>query len=214
MFTHAQRVAPVPLLRRVCASAVSTAFIIYLVLGVAGYATFGDRVMPDVLESYPAGNGIVAVARIMVSLIVTVSYPLQAHPARVCTTTIVHRLRDEWSKGCWKPSYQPVGKGGADTRMREGAGGDDGLQLHILISTAFVLASGWLAFVVTDLGLVLSVVGATGSTIVSYVLPGAVYYVLFPRRPSRWLGLLLLVAGLLIMPVSLYLIFWPAGGGV
>ena len=51
-------------------------------------------------------------------------------------------------------------------------------------------------------------VGATGSTIVTYVLPGACYFLLFPERPSRWLGLLMLLTGtLFICPVSLYLIF-------
>ena len=56
----------------------------------------------------------------------------------------------------------------------------------------------------------LQVVGATGSTIVTYVLPGACYLRLFPERPSRWLGLWLLACGCFICPVSLYLIFFPA----
>ena len=43
---------------------------------------------------------------------------------------------------------------------------------HVVITTVFVAATATIACTVDDLGLVLSVVGATGSTIVSYILPG------------------------------------------
>ena len=59
----------------------------------------------------------------------------------------------------------------------------------------------------------LSVVGATGSTIVSYILPGGCYFLLFPKRASRWIGLAMVVAGLTFMTVSLYLIFFGASAG-
>ena len=54
-------------------------------------------------------------------------------------------------------------------------------------------------------------VGATGSTIVSYILPGSCYFLLY-REPHtlRWAALALLVAGAVIMPLSLTLIFLPA----
>lgn len=164
-----------------CAIAVSIAFVVYVVLGSAGYATYGELVQHDVLSSYPATSRVVAVARVLISMVVTVSYPLQAHPSRACITTIANRLH--------------------------GPGLDDH-ALYLAITSVFVAASGTLAFVVSDLGLVLSVVGATGSTIVSYILPGAVYYALFPERESRWIGLALFASGLVIMPVSLALIFW------
>ena len=54
------------------------------------YATFGSLVEPDVLESYPGSSRLVAAARIGVSLIVTMCYPLQSHPTRMCLTSIYH----------------------------------------------------------------------------------------------------------------------------
>ena len=42
----------------------------------------------------------------------------------------------------------------------------------------------------------------------TYVLPGACYFLLFPERPTRWLGLFMLLVGCcFICPVSLYLVF-------
>ena len=60
----------------------------------------------------------------------------------------------------------------------------------------------------------LSVVGATGSTTVSYLLPGFCFFRLCPRKrsPMRLLALLQLALGCIIMPGSLALIF-SAGAG-
>lgn len=126
---------------------------------------------------------IVSAARLAISLVVTCCYPLQAHPSRASFSSIVKKLA-----------------------------GDDAVNddvLHFVITTLFLACTGSIAFVISDLGLVLSVVGATGSTIVSYILPGASYFLLFPERPSRWVGFLILCIGCVIMPLSLFLIFNP-----
>ena len=41
-------------------SALSTALFLYLVVCLAGYATFGSAVSPDILESYPQARPAVA----------------------------------------------------------------------------------------------------------------------------------------------------------
>jgi amino acid permease len=69
---------------------------------------------------------------------------------------------------------------------------------------------------VNDLGVILAMVGATGSTLVSYVLPGLIYMKLHPDPPvqqqqqrrdwSRSLAKLQLGLGCLIMPLALYFV--------
>ena len=157
--------------------AVSVALVIYILLGSSGYYTFGSFVSKDILVSYPQANITVAVARLAISLVVTCCYPLQAHPSRAAFSSIV--------KNC--------------------ATVDEDV-LHYSITTLFVVCTGSIAFMVDDLGMILSIVGATGSTIVSYILPGASYFLLFPDRASRWVGFGLLCIGLAIMPLSLGLI--------
>ena len=76
-----------------------------------------------------------------------------------------------------------------------------------------MLTTATIAMLIDDLGIVLSIVGATGSTIVSYILPGLCYLLLFPKRATRWVGLVLLIAGVCFMSVSLYLIFFGASVG-
>lgn len=64
----------------------------------------------------------------------------------------------------------------------------------------------------SDLGVVLSFVGATGSTIVSYILPGFVYYLTFRNcdTAQSWKTHAALgqgILGLIIMPACLTFIF-------
>jgi amino acid permease len=61
--------------------------------------------------------------------------------------------------------------------------------------------------VVSNLGLVLAVVGATGSTLISYILPGACYALIYRERSlQRYLAIALCLYGLAIVPVCLTVI--------
>ena len=83
----------------------------------------------------------------------------------------------------------------------------------------FLVTSVSVALAVTDLGVVLAVVGATGSTMISFVLPGFCYLSLFPANPrgpgnlKRRLALAQLCAGALIMPLALGIIIAERAAG-
>ena len=67
-----------------------------------------------------------------------------------------------------------------------------------------------LALTLDDLGVLLSLVGATGSTIVSYILPGFLYFIHFQDEGPAWKRSMALVQGclgLVIMPLALAFIF-------
>lgn len=88
------------------------------------------------------------------------------------------------------------------------------------MQTAFVLLSYCIALVVDDLGIVIALLGATGSTVVNYILPGAVYWRLHEEdeeqdgsSDARWrywkrqgAGCLFML-GCIIMPVCVVFIF-------
>jgi amino acid permease len=82
--------------------------------------------------------------------------------------------------------------------------------MHNGITACFLAGTIAIALAVDDLGIVLKVVGATGSTTVSYILPGATYIRVCPRhlRGWQWWGALgMLLTGCAIMPLSLTLDF-------
>lgn len=55
---------------------------LYVVVGIAGYHTFGDKVESDLLESYQGSSLPVLIARVAVSFVVAFSYPLMTQPCR------------------------------------------------------------------------------------------------------------------------------------
>lgn len=79
----------------------------------------------------------------------------------------------------------------------------------------FLVLSYIIALSVDDLGVVLAFVGATGSTMVSYILPGFCYYLIFDEASGapkwkRYTAFAQGVAGLIIVPVCLTFIFVKA----
>jgi amino acid permease len=82
---------------------------------------------------------------------------------------------------------------------------------YFTVTASLLLGSYGVSMLVDDLSVVLEVVGATGSTAVSYLLPGAVYLALHPEpHPKRYLAMLQLALGLVIMPVGLTAVFLKA----
>ncbi|CAK0857793.1 unnamed protein product [Prorocentrum cordatum] len=132
-----------------------------------GYATYGDGVTSDVLRGYPQDT-VVQVTRLLFSLLAVFSYPLQAHPSRTSCLSL-------WALAC-----DSLGTAGREIGQEGGGAGRGGAGLRerqrFRVATVVGLSSSYLiAVVVQDLSAVLGVVGATGSTMVSYILPGLCY---------------------------------------
>ncbi|KAG5462529.1 MAG: transmembrane amino acid transporter protein-domain-containing protein [Olpidium bornovanus] len=90
---------------------------------------------------------------------------------------------------------------------------------HAAITTAIVIGSYAVAMTVSSLDVVLSFVGATGSTTISFILPGLFYWRLHKdepasRCPSKIAALALAAYGACVMVVCLgFNLGRPAGGG-
>ena len=95
---------------------------------------------------------------------------------------------------------------GYDTKM-------SGTEFRVIVVTiCFLVLSFIVASTVKSLGKVLAFVGATGSTMVSYILPGFCYYYIFDEDTGapawkRNCALAQGVAGCIIIPVCLTFIF-------
>jgi amino acid permease len=76
----------------VISASIGVAWVVYMVVAVAGFETYGDAVKSNILVSYPV-SVVVSVARIAITLLVVFSYPLQSHPARKCFLTLYIALR-------------------------------------------------------------------------------------------------------------------------
>ncbi|KAJ2509476.1 hypothetical protein GGI11_005860 [Coemansia sp. RSA 2049] len=168
---------------------IGSACAIYQWIAILGYLTFGSKVAPNLLTMY--GNSmVVTLCRLSVAILVLFSYPLQCHPARNCLDKVFSSIARAWAK---EPEFEAIpndiGSGALDTPANDAAISVPVVHVmtptkHIAITTGLMLLSYIVSMSVTSLDLVLSFVGSTGSTCISFILPGVFYYKM--HLHSRW----------------------------
>jgi len=158
-------------------ASVSICFWIYMIIGLLGYLTFGDKVEDNILNSYPKTTA-VSVGRVALTILVTFSYPLQCHPARKSIDNIIFGR---------SPHIKYV-------KLR-----------YILETACFIGLSFVIAFFFSGLNLVFGLVGATGSTTICYILPGSFYVKMHQDQPwtlKKIFALVLAIGGCILMVTS------------
>lgn len=181
---------------RIVAVSVYPAAFTYLAVGVAGYLTFGNSVNGNIMTMYDYSLSTI-VGRIAIVVLVLFSYPLQVHPCRASVYNIVSWIEKRGAAG------------GNDDGNNDGNGSNSGPTentslleqpntttavapspssssyipiLPYLIITAIIIALSFvLAVKVDSLEVVLAFVGATGSTSISFILPGLFAYTLLKK---------------------------------
>ncbi|TNY17338.1 putative AVT6-involved in amino acid efflux from the vacuole [Rhodotorula diobovata] len=182
-------------LNLVIGTSIGGAAIIYEVLGILGYLTFGTAVGGNIIEMYPRTR-LVSFCQVGITVLVLFSYPLQLHPARASLDKFLFPV---------KPSE------GDEPASDHGSGDEIPLGRFVIESGVLLFSTFVIAMFVSSLEVVLGFVGATGSTTISFILPAVFFLSLFkgstdPRdQRLRYLATLLLVWGVLVMVVSLSL---------
>ncbi|OBA21961.1 hypothetical protein METBIDRAFT_40106 [Metschnikowia bicuspidata var. bicuspidata NRRL YB-4993] len=204
--------------------AVWNAATLFVVVGICGYLTFGNLVGGNVVLLYPDSLG-THVGRFAIVFMVVFLFPLMIHPARLSVNNIYYWVRENGpgtlhsalSSGGHAASGQNSPLLGSAEEPRGPAARNHVVPFShttFCVITALLLAAGYyLAVSLSSFALVLAVVGATGSTAISFILPGLFGYKLIGlenERPSRaermlrGLSLMLTVWGLAVMVVCLY----------
>lgn len=172
-------------LTRLVVLTISAATALFIIVGFAGYLTFGDQVAGNVILLYPAAWP-ATFGRFCIALMVLLSFPLMLHPARISVNNILYALKPRESTPLLGGVPFPRG------------------TFYVL--TGAMLAVGYvLAATVELFALVLALVGATGLTAISFILPGLFGYSLAAGRVLRTLLLALAAWGFCVMVVCLYL---------
>ncbi|KAJ2657725.1 hypothetical protein IW148_005025 [Coemansia sp. RSA 1199] len=162
---------------------------VYQWIAVLGYLTFGSKVAPNLLTMYD-NSLVITICRLFIAVNVLFSYPLQCHPARNCLDKVISSVICAWKK---EPEFQAIADNDnddqLDTLASDAATSAPVVHVmspakHISITFTLLLLSYLVAMSVTSLDLVLSFVGSTGSTSISFILPGVFYYKM--HRNSRW----------------------------
>ena len=187
----------------VSSASIGLALVLYAVVAFAGYLTFGNLVVGDLLEAYPATSALIDVARCGIALVVITSYPLSSFAMRSSMRSLLSMC------ACARDS---CGAGGADTARVTWVGPKiaDSLVLEPLpyiISVSFVTFTLILAMIVTNLGFIVELGGAVVGNLIMLIAPGLCYWRLTssesPRRPLTYAALFMAIFGLIMVPIGI-----------
>ncbi|PSK42422.1 Vacuolar amino acid transporter 5 [Elsinoe australis] len=159
----------------VVTASIGTSGFIYILVAITGYLSFGDNVIGNIVAQYtPSVSSTIGKAAIVV--LVMFSYPLQVHPCRASVDAVLkwrpNRNRSvQSSPALGSPSRNSLLGGGPSNRPVEMSE-----TRFAAITTAIIVFSYIVAMTVSSLEKVLAYVGSTGSTSISFILPGLFYY--------------------------------------
>jgi amino acid permease len=171
----------------VVVASIGTAAAIYILVAITGYLSFGNEVGGNIVAQY-APSVSATIGRAAIVVLVMFSYPLQVHPCRASVDAVLKwrpnkslaaRFRGAASAEEASPPRDvpllPTGKK-RNTEMSE--------TRFAAITTLIIILSYIVAMTVSSLEAVLAYVGSTGSTSISFILPGLFYYkISSPENP-------------------------------
>ncbi|CAG8190940.1 unnamed protein product [Penicillium nalgiovense] len=153
----------------------------YILVAITGYLSFGNNVSGNIVGMYPPGV-YATIGRAAIVMLVVFSYPLQCHPCRASVDAVLK----------WRPKPQVMGTESSPNRHpllgprgNRTPGPMSDLRFSVITTTILIL-SYLVAMTVSSLESVLAYVGSTGSTSISFILPGLFYYkISAPDSPTH-----------------------------
>ncbi|KAI9047058.1 hypothetical protein LZ554_009132 [Drepanopeziza brunnea f. sp. 'monogermtubi'] len=143
----------------VIAASIGSAASIYVLVAITGYLSFGNSVAGNIIGMYiPSIASTIGKAAIVI--LVTFSYPLQVHPCRASVDAVL-----KWRPSGRRSAPLPVARNDSISEVR-----------FAIITSLIIVLSYITAITVSSLDKVLAYVGSTGSTSISFILPGLFYY--------------------------------------
>ena len=142
---------------------VITASAVFTITALSAYLTFGDNISGNFVLNYPVTDLPVAAAYLAIAIISTASSPIKIHPSRASLLSLL---------------YFTLSKVTGDNPLTWWDGAFPAVMLYAMTFLNLVVVYA-LGMILTDLGLVYSVVGAVAATGLMFYLPGFFFYKLF-----------------------------------
>lgn len=159
----------------VISASIGSAASIYVLVAITGYLTFGNDVLGNIVSMYPPSIAS-TIGKAAIVILVMFSVPLQVHPCRASLDAVLK----------WRPNRSNGREDSGGRHVLPTAAGptdSHGAPLAViseirfaLLTTLIIVLSYITALTVSQLDRVLAYVGATGSTSISFILPGLFYY--------------------------------------
>lgn len=158
----------------VVASSIGSAACIYVLVAITGYITFGNFIVGNIISMYPTGVAS-TIGKAAIVLLVLFSIPLQIHPCRASLHAVLKWRPNRSGANAGRPG-SPLFNASAVPRGDHGSSTPISDTRFAILTTAILTLAYMTALSVSSLDRVLAFVGSTGSTSISFILPGLFYY--------------------------------------
>ena len=163
--------------------AIGISSLLFIAVGLSGYLTFGQDVDGNVILLYP--NGLTTtIGRFCIVFMVTFSFPLMIHPARISINNIYHWVTTNYfDKDEANESTALLGNEFQESQIAEDEEQGKTHLSHVvpfphkhfvIVTTSLLIIGYLLAISIKSFALILAIVGASGS--ISFILPGLFGY--------------------------------------
>lgn len=184
--------------------AITISSVFFIIVGVSGYMTFGTNVEGNVILLY-TNHWSTTLGRACIVFMVIFSFPLMLHPARISVNNIYFWIKSE-------ESVETEANETTELISKDSPIVPFPNDRFYIITFSLLLAGYILAITIKSFALVLAIVGATGSTAISFILPGLFGYKLLASGPNptkaeqflKILAYLLVIWGFCVMVLCLY----------
>lgn len=151
---------PTPVrVQRIVRTTMGTAFVLYTLVGVFGYITFGNITMSNILRNnWPPHDILITCGRLALTLTLLMSFPLLTHPCRATIDTLLF-------------------KGTPLTTFR-----------LVVETVTMVVLSYCLSIVIPNVTYIWSFMGATVAVMIAFIMPSAFYLKIIKQGfyPKDW----------------------------
>ena len=165
--------------------AIGISSLLFIAVGLSGYLTFGQDVDGNVILLYP--NGLTTtIGRFCIVFMVTFSFPLMIHPARISINNIYHWVTTNYfDKDEANESTALLGNEFQESQIAEDEEQGKTHLSHVvpfphkhfvIVTTSLLIIGYLLAISIKSFALILAIVGASGSISISFILPGLFGY--------------------------------------
>ncbi|KAG1788255.1 vacuolar amino acid transporter 5 [Suillus plorans] len=159
----------------VIGTSIGSAIMVYEAIALFGYLTFGSKVGANIIAMYPSTSLFIAIGQLAIVVLIMFSYPLQVQPCRNCLDKIFH---------VGAPIKVSDSNNDDEIVDEDHAVADMSPLKHTLLTAAITGFGFLVAYFVDNLEMVLSFVGAIGSTTISFILPGLLFWKISRDDPS------------------------------
>jgi len=198
-------------------TSIFSASLIYELVAILGYLSFGSRVTTNIIAMYPSTTLFIAGGQLAIVILVMFSYPLQVYPCRICLDKVVLAIfgGDKDGRTVVQTTEEEPARheensededNASDADYDHGAHDEPTPVRHTLLTAAIIIPGFAIAYFVNSLQRgnfilplrckkkttysltqisVLSIVGSTGSTTISFILPGLFFWKLFKDDPKE-----------------------------